>query len=125
MAICTPLIAKVHKSVPQSKEITFLDSTCSLDRYNLSMFLLSTCDAGGGLPLGVMIVSNEMTSTLKECLSNLESILPENAFYVRKFPNIIITGDSQSECQALSVTWPNTRSSLYFSCATKFLDMAS
>ena len=88
-------MARVHKSVPQSKEITFLDST-RLDCYNLSMFLLSTCHAGGGLPLGVMIVSNEMTSTLKECLSSLESILPENAFYGYKFPNVIITDDSQS-----------------------------
>ena len=76
VAICTPLMA-VHKSVPQSKEITFLDSTSSLDRYNLSMFLLSTCHARGGLPLGVMIVSIEMTSTLKECLSSLE------AFFLR------------------------------------------
>ena len=72
------------------------------------MFLLSTCHAGGGLPLGVMIVSNEMTSTLKECLSSLESIHPENAFYGYKFPNVIISDDSQSECQALSRTWPNT-----------------
>ena len=62
----------------------------------------------GGLPLGVIIVSNEMTSTLKECLSSFESILPENAFYGYKFPNVIITDDSQSECQALSRTWPNT-----------------
>ena len=58
VAICTLLMARVHKVVPQSKEISCLDSTSSLDRYNLSMFLLSTCHAGGGLPLGVMIVSN-------------------------------------------------------------------
>ena len=49
-----------------------------------------------------------MTSTLKECLSSLEIILPENAFYGYKFPNVIITDDSQSECQALSGTCPNT-----------------
>ena len=104
VAICTPLMARVHKSVPQSKEIAFLDSTSSLDRYNLSMFLLSICHAGGGLLLGVMIVSNEMTSTLKECLSSLESILPENALCGYKFPNVIKTDDSQSECQALSRT---------------------
>ena len=101
-------MARVHKSVPQSKEITFLDSTSSLDRYNLLIFLLSTCHAGGGLPQGVIIVSNEMTSTLKECLSCLKSILPENAFYGYKYPNVIITDDSQSECQAPSRTWPNT-----------------
>ena len=45
VAICTPLMARVDKSVHQSKEIAFLDSTSSLDRYNLSMFLLSTCHA--------------------------------------------------------------------------------
>ena len=68
------------------------------------MFLLSTCHAGGGLPLGVIIVSNEMMSTLKEHLSSLKSILRENAFYGYKFLNVIIIDNSQSECQSLSGT---------------------
>ena len=68
VAICTPLMARVHQTVPQAGEMMFVDSSSSMDRYNLSTFILSTSHCGGGLPLGVMITSNEAAPTIQGCL---------------------------------------------------------
>ena len=59
VAICTPLMDRVHENIPQACEIAFIDSTSSLDHYNISMFVISTSHFGGGLPLGVLITSDE------------------------------------------------------------------
>ena len=75
VAICTPLMARVHQTVPQAGEMMFVDSSSSMDRYNLSTFILSTSHCGGGLPLGVMITSNEAAPTIQGCLSQLKTIL--------------------------------------------------
>ena len=59
IVICTHLMARVHQHIPQAGEIAYIDSTSSLDRYNLSMFVISTSHSGGGLSLGVLITSDE------------------------------------------------------------------
>lgn len=65
VVICTPLMARVHEQVPQAAEMMYVDSSSSMDRYNLSVFLLSTSHSGGALPLGAMIVSDESTPLYK------------------------------------------------------------
>jgi len=105
--ICTPLMARVHGHIPQAGEMMYVDSSSSMDRYNLSVFLLSTSHSGGGLPLGAMIVSDESASTVKDGLSQMLTILPKNAFYnAADGPSIIMTDDSESQRQALAATWP-------------------
>ena len=105
--ICTPLMARVHGHIPQAGEMMYVDSSSSMDRYNLSVFLLSTSHSGGGLPLGAMIVSDESASTVKDGLSQMLTILPKNAFYnAADGPGIIMTDDSESQRQALTATWP-------------------
>ena len=59
LAICTPLMARVHEHVNQAGEIMFVDSSSSLDDFNNPVFILSTSSAAGGLPLGVVITSGE------------------------------------------------------------------
>lgn len=55
LALCTPLMARVHKNVLQSAELIFCDSTSSLDRFNVSLFILSTAHPAGGLPIGLVM----------------------------------------------------------------------
>ena len=81
MAISTPLMARVHQRIPQAGEMMFVDSSSSMDRYNLSMFVLSTNHCGGGVPLGVMIVSNEATSTLQGCIHSYKVFFQKEYFY--------------------------------------------
>ena len=110
VAICTPLMARIHQGIPQAGELMYVDSTASIDRYNLSMFLLSTGHVGGGLPLGVMICSDESTSTVQECLLQYKAIIPKAAFYnqTSEGPKVIMTDDSEAQRQALTATWPKS-----------------
>ena len=71
LAICTPLMARVHKYVQQSRELIFCNSTSSLDRFNISLFILSTAHPAGGLPIGVILISDEKESTIRCGLKNL------------------------------------------------------
>lgn len=64
LALCTPLMARVHTTVPQSAEIMFCDSTSSLDRFNMSLFILSTCHPVGRIPLGILMTSDEKEQTI-------------------------------------------------------------
>ena len=57
LAICTPIMARVHSMVQQSAETVFCDSTAGLDRYNNPLFLLSTSTPAGGVPLGCVVTS--------------------------------------------------------------------
>jgi len=80
----------------------YVDSSSSMDKYNLSVFLLSTSHSGGELPLAAMIVSDESASTVKDGLSQILSFrrTPLDG------PGIIMTDDSESQRQALNATWP-------------------
>ena len=74
------------------------------------MFLLSTSHVGGGLPLGVMICSDESTSTIQECLLQYKGIIPKAAFYNQALtgPKVIMTDDSEAQRQALTAAWPKS-----------------
>ena len=112
IVICTPLMARVHQYIPQAGEIAYIDSTSSLDRYNLSMFVISTSNSGGGLPLGLLITSDEKASTLERSFACFCKVLPDFAFFNQgpsNGPNVFMSDDSLSQSQAISATWPNTK----------------
>jgi len=48
-----PLMACVHKMIQQSGEMMFCDSTSCLEKYNFTLFILSTSSPAGELPLAV------------------------------------------------------------------------
>ena len=76
IAICTPLMYRVHRYVQQAQEMVFCDSTSSLDRFNTSLFVISTANAIGGLPLGVIITSDEEQETISQGLGLLKKLFP-------------------------------------------------
>ena len=121
VAICTPLMSRVHQFVQQSGEMVFCDSTSTLDRFNTSLFVLSMSNACGGLPLGVIITSDEQEETVTQGLKLLQQVIPEEAFYKRggrEGPTIFMTDDSSAERNALHEVWPHARLLL---CAFHFL----
>ena len=112
LAIVTPLMARVHMHIQQSKEIVFIDSTASLDRFSSQTFIVSTASPAGGIPLGVVVTSSENTVTLTEAFKQLREIMPQSAFYGNgrlKGPTITLTDDSTSERNSLRSTWPDTK----------------
>ena len=76
-------MVRVHTTVVQCEELMFCDSTASLDRFSTSVFVLSTAHCASGLPLGVILTSDEKEETLCKAFDMLKSILPKNAFYGR------------------------------------------
>ena len=52
-----------------------------MEEYNLRVFVMVTHSAVGALPLGVIITSDETTSTLIQDLDLFKLCLPERAFY--------------------------------------------
>lgn len=121
LALCTPLMACVHQYVVQSAELVFCDSTSSLDRYNVSFFILSTAHPAGGLPIGVIFTSDEKEDTIKNGLEKLIQVLPSNAFYGKgpeSGPSLVMTDDSSTEKRALEAVWPKSKQLL---CVFHFL----
>ena len=73
ISICTLLMSRVHRHVQQSRELIFCDSTSSLDRFNVSLFVLSKAHPAGGLHLGVLIISDEKETTIKNGLRKVNT----------------------------------------------------
>jgi hypothetical protein len=62
LAICTPLMARVHKHIQQAMELVYIDSSSSFEDFNNPVFVMSTSSAAGGLPLGIVVTSGETAS---------------------------------------------------------------
>ena len=110
LAICTPLMVRAHTLLCQSGEYIFCDATANLDGHNVAAFVLSTSHCGGGIPLGVIITSDETQHTLTRAFQCLLQVLPHGAFYGRTIengPTVVITDDSSTERSAIQSIWPD------------------
>ena len=107
VAICTPLMQRVHTRVQQSGELIFVDSSGNCDRQNHSLFLIMTHSAAGGLPLGVMITTSESQTTLSTGMTLLKQLLPPDSFFGREDgPQAVMTDDCSALRQALQSVFP-------------------
>ena len=118
LAICTPLMSRVHQHIYQSKELVFVDASSSFEDYNNPLFVMSTSSAAGGLPLGIVVTSAESTDVIRTGMTALKELFPELAFYGNGYPANIIIDDSSAERKGLKQTWP---SSTIFMCTFHFL----
>ena len=113
-------MARAHATIPQAAEIMFCDCTSSLDRFNTSLFILSTCHPAGGIPLGILMTSDEKEETIQAALQMLEDVLPQNAFYgngVQKGPAVVMTGPENNVAIINSAT-------MHLSLPPKEVDLA-
>ena len=96
VAVVDELTKRVHKTVPQSGQIVFIDGTGSLDRVNHQLVKLMTESPVGGLPLGFIILSDQTEKTLDAGFEDLKKLLPDKAFFGRgaqRGPELIMTDD--------------------------------
>ena len=117
LAICTPLMSRVHKYIQQSKELVFIDASSSFEDFNNPLFVISTSSAAGGLPLGVVVTSGESASTIHKGMSMLQKLFPPFAFFNEGSPKNIID-DLSAEMDGLHQTWPKSG---IFLCIFHFL----
>jgi len=120
LAICTPIMSRVHSMMPQSSELTFCDSTSSLDTEGCSCFILSSSTPAGAIPVGVLITSGESTSVLVAGFKALKKVLPTGSFYGKgeSGPDIFMTDDSATEKASLKQVFPKSKQLL---CIFHFL----
>ena len=111
IAIVTPLMKRVHKEVPQSGELVFINATSNTEEHNLKVFVMCTHSVTGALPLGILITTDERESTLKQGFEILRSCLPDYAFYGRGpklGPQVILTDNCKEDRNTLKSVWPST-----------------
>ena len=112
LAIETPLMARAHAQIQQASEIVFCDSTASLDRFNTSVFIISTAAAMTGVPLAVILTSDEREDTVLKAFQLLKNVLPPNAFFGNGpsiGPQVFMIDDSISERLAIEKAWPSAK----------------
>lgn len=104
-------MARAHEYICQAGELIFCDSSSSMDRFNTSVFILSTHSVSSGIPLGVILTSDESEETLLNGLQLLQSILPKNSFFGKGSvgQDVVMIDDSASERSAISSCWPQAR----------------
>jgi len=110
IALCTPLMRRVHEFWPRSAEMMFMDSSGNFDREQYRVFALLSQSYVGGLPLGIIITATESGDALSTGLKLLlELIDPKKAFYGNGQPNIVMTDNSAAEQKALGTVFPGVK----------------
>ncbi|XP_071947653.1 uncharacterized protein [Antedon mediterranea] len=110
IAICTPLMKRVHTKVKHSGEMIFVDSSGNCDRHNSRIFIFLTHSSAGGLPLGVVITTSESEATITTGIKLLQTILPDGSYFGRgaQGPQIAMTDDCQALHLAIHAVYPET-----------------
>ncbi|KAL2095586.1 hypothetical protein ACEWY4_007734 [Coilia grayii] len=107
VAICTPLVQRIHRGVQQSGELVFVDSSGNCDRQNHRLFLILTHSAAGGLPLGAIITTAENSTTIAAGMRLWRSLLcPGSFFHQEDGPQTIMTDDCAALRQAMQEVFP-------------------
>ncbi|CAG8821109.1 8205_t:CDS:1, partial [Cetraspora pellucida] len=91
-------------------ELVYMDTTAGLDVLNTPLTILSTSTPAGGLPLGMIIASDESANTFTKALEILKCLIPSAGFGERGTalgPQVIMTDDCKAEKTALHNTWKN------------------
>ena len=108
VAICTPLMQRVHTLHKHSGELCFMDASGNMDRDDCKVFLILTHSCVGGLPIGVLITTSETESTITAALELYRTILPSDCFGGRgqAGPKVFMTDDCLAERRALNKVFP-------------------
>ena len=110
VAVCTPLMKRVHATIRQSSELVFVDSSGGVDRFNCRVFLFMTHSCAGGLPLGCIITTSDSREIISCGIELWKTILPDNCFYGRgtQGPYVFLTDDCCPLRQAIHSSFPES-----------------
>lgn len=108
IALCTPLMKRVHQNHYYSEELVFIDASGGMDRYDCRIFMMLTHSAAGGLPLGCLIVTSESRDCITQALRLYLEILPKDGFFggVSSGPLAFLSDDSEAERQSIHEVFP-------------------
>lgn len=98
ISIIDPLFQRIFESFPWNRNLVFVDSTASLERFNLPSFVFSIFTPYGGLPIAISIVSDEVTDTLFAAFDSLRKM--------GLTLDMVMTDDAVSLKTAIGKVWP-------------------
>lgn len=108
IAVCTPLMKRVHVGLRESGEMVFVDSSGNCGRLNHHLVLLLTYSSAGGLPLGVFITTSETQETISAAIQLLLTVFPPGRFFGHPDgPLVVMTTECTALRQALHEVFPN------------------
>ena len=79
LAICTPLMCRVHEHICQSKELVFVDASSSFEDFNNPLFVISTSSPAGDLQLGIVVTSAESADVIHKGMNTLKELFPKSS----------------------------------------------
>ena len=103
VAVCTPLMKRVHRLVPQAADVVVTDSGPTVDRRRrCRVVVLAMSSSAGGLPLGVIAASSD--ANLPRAVRLYASLLDSRCFYGRgpRGPTLLLVDDCPVVRAALS-----------------------
>ncbi|KAG8175620.1 hypothetical protein JTE90_019432 [Oedothorax gibbosus] len=104
IALCTPIMQRAVKLLPQANELVLVDASGTMDKNNSRVFFVTPCVAVG-VPLGCVITSNEKESTFRKGVKLLMSCLPTYSDILKKGPSVVMTDDDLTERTVLREFW--------------------
>ncbi|CAG8673743.1 44306_t:CDS:2, partial [Gigaspora margarita] len=102
--IVTNLMSRVYEKIRQSNKLCHVNASASFELLNISITLFYTSCIAGALPLGLIIISDELKITLEKGFNLLKELLLQHAFFNRESnagPMIFLTDDSRTEQNVL------------------------
>jgi len=95
VCICTPIMQRIHRLVPESRSIIHLQIFCHPDK-KTKLFLFTTWIQIGEVPLGVIITDTEAHEVFTTGLQLLKSILPTGSFFGVGYPELFVMPDDDT-----------------------------
>lgn len=110
IALCTPLMKRVHALLRESSGVMIVDSLGNCTRLNHHLFLLLTHSSAGSLPLGAFIATSATQATFSAAMQLLQTVLPPDRFFGHPDgPLVVMTDDSTLLRQALHEAFPKAK----------------
>ena len=83
--------------------MVFIDASSNMEEHNLKVFIICTHSVAGALPLGLIVCSDERTTTLVTAFEMYRNSLPDGSFYGKGIegPDIFMTDNCPEERDAL------------------------
>ncbi|CAG00525.1 unnamed protein product [Tetraodon nigroviridis] len=114
IALCTPLMKRVHALLGESAEVMVVDSPGNGTRLNHHLFLLLTHSSAGRLPLGAFLTTSASQDAFSAAMQLLQTVFPPDRFFGRPDgPVVVMTDDFTLLRQALRESFP--KATLLFS----------
>ncbi|XP_075887559.1 uncharacterized protein LOC142891713 isoform X3 [Nelusetta ayraudi] len=106
IAVCTPLMKRVHARLRESSETVFVESSENGGRKQ-HLFLLLAHSSVGALPLGVLITTSETQDALSAAMQLLLTVFPPERFHCHhEGPRVFMTNNCAAVRQVLRDVFP-------------------